>query len=193
MNNNMFKKVLFIFILATLLSGCIPAAFIAGATAGGALIYDHRNLSTIVADRNITYRAAKAIASDPALAENAHISVATLNGIVLIIGQAPTDALREQAQNLVEQVPNIRRIYDRVTIEKPTSAFIRSKDAWITTKTKSMMLAAKGLHSSQVKVITENGVIYLMGLVSRPQSDLAANVARRVSGVKKVVKLFEYK
>ena len=188
----MLKKIILVFILASSLSGCIPAAFIAGATAGGALIYDHRNIKTIMADRNITYKAAKLIATDPALSDNTHISVATLNGIVLIVGQAPTDALREQAQNLVEQVPNIRRIYNRVSIESPTSVLTRSSDTWITTKVKTKMLAEKGLHSSQIKVVTENGVVYLMGLVSRPQSDLAANVARRVSGVQKVVKLFEY-
>ena len=145
----MLRKVLLIFILASTLSACVPAAFIAGATAGGAIIYDNRNLKTILADRNTTFKAAKLIGEDTALSQNAHISVATLNGIVLIVGQARTEALREQAQNLVEQVPGIRRIYNRVSIQKPTSAFRRSNDAWITTKVKTKMLGAKGLHSAQ--------------------------------------------
>ena len=68
----------------------------------------------------------------------------------------------------------------------------RNNDAWLTTKTKTAMLAAKGLHSAQIKVVTENSVVYLMGLVNHQQANLATSVARRVSGVRKVIRVFQY-
>src|SRR5262249_27678907 len=96
------------------------------------------------------------------------------------------------AYNLVNNIPHIKRIYNEVVITQPTSNMVRSKDTWITTKVVTKMLAEKGLRSTQIKVVTENSVVYLMGLVTHSQGNLAAVVASQVSGVTQVVKLFEY-
>lgn len=189
----MKSKWLLIISFICVLPGCIPAAFVAGATAGGAVIYDNRSMKTIATDNDTTLKAQNRIDTEAMLGNNqTHISVSTFNHIVLLVGQASTSAERDRANELVSGLPNIKRIYNEITIEQPTSMKTRSDDAWITTKVKSRMLAEKGLHSSQIKVITENGTVYLLGLVTRTQGSKAALVASTVTGVQKVVTLFEY-
>jgi osmotically-inducible protein OsmY len=174
------------------LSGCIPAAFIAGSSAGGALAVDKRNVKTIVQDRDTANIALKTIGADPALRDHTHIVIAGFNQVMLMVGQAETEGLRDQAYNVLRSQPNVKRIYNEVTIGPSASKMVQAQDSWITTKAKSAMLMEKGLHSGQVKVVTEGRVVYLMGIVTPKQSDLAAGAASQVVGVKKVVKLFEY-
>lgn len=188
----MKTKLFLIFISACLLSGCLPVAFVAGATAGGAVVYDNRGFKTIASDQKTSMQAESKINADPELKDQVHIVIATFNRIVLMTGQAPTPELRQKAYEIVSTLPNVKRIYNEVTVSEPTPMSVRSKDTWITTKVKTAMLAEKGLHSTQIKVVTENKVVYLMGYVSRSQANLAALVASKVSGVQKVVKLFEY-
>lgn len=186
------KKILTIFTLLISLSACVPAAFVAGATAGGAVVYENRAIKTIWQDRNITHRAQSRINRDKELRNRTNISVATFNHIVLLVGQASTEQLRFHAVKIIKDIPHIKRICNQIVIRPPISATTRSKDAWITTKIKAAMLEKEGLHSTQIKVITENGVAYLMGLTTSSQGKLAADTARKIKGVKKVVKLFEY-
>jgi osmotically-inducible protein OsmY len=189
----MNKKWLALILAPTLLlSGCIPAALVVGATAGGAILYDQRSLKQVKKDRDATYIADKRLADNHEIAQKCHISVATYYGIMLIVGQAPTTALKQKAYQLVSNIPNVSRIYNEITIAAPTSIATRTEDTWITTKVKSKMLAQSNLHASDIKVVTEDGVVYLLGKVSHRQADLAASVARRVDGVKKVVMVFEY-
>lgn len=186
------KKLAVLVFIASLLQACIPAAIIAGATAGGVIIFDHRGISTAMADHSITYAARQKLDSHPALKKRAHIVVATFNKIVLVVGQAPTPRMRAQAFKLVSDVPNIKRIFNEIKLSHPTELHQRTKDTWITTKVKAALLTHKGLHSTQMKVVTENNVVYLMGVTSRSQGTMAANSTRKVRGVRKVVKLFEY-
>jgi len=116
----------------------------------------------------------------------------TFNGIVLLVGQAPTPALHRRAYRITRSVRHVRRIFNQITLEHPTPPTTRTNDTWITTKVKAALLGKKGLHSTQIKVVTENGTVFLMGLTSMQQAKLAANTTRRVHGVIKVVKLFEY-
>ncbi len=188
------KKLLLLVALfsSTILSGCLPAAFVAGATAGGVVISDRRSFKTIVQDKKITCQSLIQLNSDRDLKQQSHISVTTFNRVVLLVGEAQTPGIRGRAYELVKNVPNIRRITNEITIGDPVSAKEISTDVWITTKVKTAMLAEKGLSSTQIKVITEDGVVYLMGLVTHHQADLAVDVARTVTGVQKVVTLFEY-
>lgn len=185
----MKSKLLLLSLSVCLISGCIPAAFVAGATAGGAIIYDNRSVKTMAQDRETTIKSQYRI--DQQL-QGTHISVATFNHIALLVGQAQNQDQIQTANNIVNAMPSIKRIYNEITIEPVTSTMQRSKDTWITTKTKTAMLAEKGLQSSQIKVVTENNTVYLMGLVTRTQGNLAAEVVSKVRGVQKVVKLFEY-
>ncbi|KPJ67997.1 MAG: hypothetical protein AMJ43_00845 [Coxiella sp. DG_40] len=186
------KKILIVFIPLIALNACVPAAFVAGATAGGAVIYDNRPIKTMWQDRNITNRAQFRISTDKELKNKTNISVATFNHIVLLVGQAPTQQLRTRATELIKDIPHIKRISNQIVIGQPISAAARSEDAWITTKIKAAMLEKEGLKSTQMKVVTENGVAYLMGLTTPSQGKLAADITRKIKGVKKVVKLFEY-
>ncbi len=186
------KKLFIVCCLPIFLSACIPAALVLGATAGGAVIYDKRSMNTILHDQEAATQAAHRINNDPTLKKGAHIVLAVFNHVLLLVGQTKTQQQRDTAYNLVTGIKNVNRVYNEITIQKPTSVWRRSKDAWITTKVKSEMLAKKGLRSTQIKVVTENAVVYLMGVITHQQANLAADVARRVHGVTKVVKVFQY-
>lgn len=188
----MLKKITSILLLSISLSACLPAALVVSATVGGAIIYDNRSVSTMVADKNIAHQIRYKIDNVKALRTQTHIVITSFNRVVLMVGQAPTPELREKAFNLAQSVPGTRRLYNEIVISAPTPEKQRVEDGWITTKAKTELLATKGLHSTQMKVLTENGTVYLLGLVTETQGHMAANVVRRVSGVKKVVKLFEY-
>lgn len=185
-----FQKITGVIILIACLSGCIPAALVVGATAGGAVIYDKRSMETIAQDQESGAAAGGLINSSPAL-KGTHIAIATFDHVLLLVGQTPTEQQRDLAYQLVSNVKNVSRVYNEITVQQPTSSWQRSHDAWITTKIKTEMLTTGGLHSTQIKVVTENGVVYLMGILSPRQSDLAVNIARRADGVRKVVKVFE--
>jgi len=188
----MLKKLIILFCICIPLCGCVASALVVGATAGGAVVYDKRSFKTINNDRHATEIAQTLIDHNRKLKKHSHITVATFNHIMLLVGQAQTAELRDLAYNLVSNTKNVQRIYNEISIGPSTSFMRRTNDTWLTTKIKTSMLTEKGLNSTQIKVVTENKVVYLLGLVSRKQAALATNVARRVSGVKKVVQVFQY-
>ncbi len=190
------KRLIILLAMLFPLTGCVPAVIVAGtavgATIGGAIIYDKRSLKTQMHDRDASQTAQNLINHDRKLRDRSHISVATYNHIGLMVGQAQTPALRKRAFQLVSKIKYFRRIYNEVTIAGSTSEVQRANDDLMTGKVKAALLTAKGVHSNQIKVVTENSVVYLMGIVSKKQAKIAANVARRVSGVRKVVMVFQY-
>lgn len=177
------KNILLVSLFVGLLSGCI--------TGKGGLGIEGRKLETIQQDDQITYLGSNLIAADKTLSNQAHIVVISYNNVVLLAGQAPTEALREQAVEQVKKVPNIKRIFNQITIGEPTSALTRSKDASITGNVRARMLATTNLKSNYFKVVTEDSTVYILGLASRQQADIAAKVVQDSSGVKRVVKLVE--
>lgn len=179
-------------VMMFILEGCVPVAFVAGAAAG-TVIYDQRSTKTIVEDRELVFRIRNNWKSDQDLTRQNHISATSFNRIVLLVGQVTSEEQRNQAENLAKSAaPNIRMLYNEITVEPPIANLARSNDTWITTKVKTVLAATSGLNSSSLKILTENGVVYLMGLTTRTQATLAADKTRTVTGVKKVVKLFEY-
>lgn len=185
------KRVLSLILICNILAGCI-GAFIAGAAAGGLIVYDRRSIAMTATDTRIRHQVTQALAKDGAFT-NSHIVVSSFHQIILLVGQTPLASLRARAERVANTVADIKKIYNEIEISSPSSNMTRSSDAWVTTKVKSKMLATKGLHSGEIKVVTENGAVYLMGIVTKEQSDLAVDVARRVSGVQKIVKVFRYK
>ncbi len=129
--------------------------------------------------------------TDNRLAQS-HINVTSYNGIVLLTGQVSTEALRQLAAQTVAKIKKVRRVHNELTLSGASSMVARSNDAWITTKVKSKMLASSKVQGQRIKVVTENGVVYLMGLVSRDEADRAAELSRKTGGVQKVVRIFEY-
>lgn len=153
---------------------------------------DERSTGACIDDQIIETKAQVNIdKADPALAQS-HVVVVSFNGIVLLAGQVPSEALRQLAAKVVAQISKVRRVNNELTISGNTSMVARSNDAWITTKVKTKMLASSKIEGSRIKVVTENGVVYLMGLVTRQEADQAAEAARKTAGVQKVVRIFEY-
>ena len=188
---NTTMKPLILALMALLCLQACVAAFVAGAAAGGLVVYDKRDLMTMNEDNSIRHQLTLKLIGDPAF-QNSHIVVASFNHVVLLAGQAPDPSLRVKAEQIAYTIPKVARVYNEIVITSPSSMMTRSSDAWITAKIKTEMLTKKGLRSSQIKVVTENGTVYLMGHVSHEQADLAVNIARRVSGTQQVVKIFQY-
>jgi osmotically-inducible protein OsmY len=151
-----------------------------------------RSPNAILDDDQIEYRANRDIKlSDPAF-DGSHIVVVSHKGVVLLCGEVPTEALKEKAGDVVVKMELVKAVHNELEVGPVTSLTTRTTDAWITTKVKSKMIAHGGIDVGQINVTTENGTVFLMGLIPRAQADAAVEVAGTVSGVKKIVKVFEY-
>lgn len=187
--DSIMKRILPTLLILSCLSGCAGGAFLAGAATGGLVVYDRRNIAATVKDQKIRHEISAEISNDPAF-ENSHIVVSSFNRTILLVGQTPLASLRVKAEKIAKGHPEAKRIFNEVTINNPSSKLTRSTDTWLTTKVKTTLLATKGLKSGQIKVVTENGAVYLIGIVTPEQGNLAVDAARRVSGVQKIVKVF---
>jgi osmotically-inducible protein OsmY len=186
------KKLVTLAVVFLSLQGCI---FIVGVAAGGAAIasvYDHRKIEKVAMDQKITNDTVDKLNAMPSLRQGSHINVASFNQIVLLTGETDSPELRQQAEAVARSVPNVTQVYNQITVEGAISSLIRASDSWITAKIKTQMLATKDLKSGTIKVVTENGTVYLMGIVSHEQADASVYIARQVAGVQKVVKIFQY-
>lgn len=121
-----------------------------------------------------------------------HINVVSYNGQVLLAGQVPDEQVKQEAERVASQVRHVRKIHNELEIAGPTSTIVRSNDIYLTSRIKVQMLADKSIEGNRIKVVTENGVVYLMGLVRRDEADRAVDITRSVTGVRKIVKVFEY-
>ncbi len=173
------------------LQGCAPLVVAGGATAAVAA-HDRRTIGAFVDDEAVELKAKSLVNSDEALKNNVHVNVTSMNGIVLLSGEAPTQELRDRVLAQARTVPGIRRIVNEIRIAQPSSFGSRSHDTWLTTKIKGKMMTARDLDATRVKVVTEDDVVYLMGLVNKKEGEIATDIARDTNGVQRVVKIFEY-
>lgn len=159
-------------------------------------IEDDRGTRTIgskIDDSLIETKAAVNISkADPDLAEGSHIVVTSYNGIVLLAGQTPRAELKTIAEQAAASVQRVKKVNNELQVLPPSSLLARNNDAWLTTKIKSQMLTDNSIPGSRIKVVTENGIVYLLGLVTQQEATRATNLVQGVSGVQKIVKLFEY-
>jgi len=174
-----------------LLQACAVGVFAAGAATGGAIAFDKRSMDTMGEDKIISFKTNKHIKEDPSF-DNSRVFASTFNHIVLLAGQVNSEELKQKAENYARQEPKVKRVFNEIQLTKPITFSTQTKDTWLTTKVKSQLLSSEGLKSSQIKVITEDRTVYLLGLVTPNQAESASNIARRVNGVRKVVKLFEF-
>ena len=188
------KQLFALIILSIALQGCF---FVVGAAAGAAavtVVYDHRSIERVLEDTQIGNTIVERLKASSLNAWNAsHIEIAVFNHVVLLSGETPYPDFKERAERIANSVRDVSRVYNQVSIQGATSSLTRTSDTWITAKIKTQMLATDDLKSSSIKVITENGAVYLMGIVSRNQADMAVEIARQASGVQKVVKVFQYR
>lgn len=180
--------------IAILLQGC-EAIIIGGAATGATTAHDRRTTGTFVEDQNIELKAGGALSKDKEISDTSHINVTSYNQVVLITGETPNDSLRTRAGNIVRNIEKVRRVQNELTIASPSSLSSRASDTWLTSKVKTSLLKVKGhegFDPTRVKVVTENGSVFLMGLLRRSEADSVIEVVRKVGGVQRVVKIFEY-
>jgi osmotically-inducible protein OsmY len=174
--------------ISGVLGGCVAA--VGGAVAGGTMMaVDRRTAGTQVDDQTIELRASNAITA--AIGTRGNVSATSYNRVVLLTGQVPTDADRAQVEAVVAKVENVRAVVNELAVGPNSSLSQQSSDTLVTGKVKAAFIDAKELQMASIKVITERGVVYLMGRVTDTEANIAANVARSVGGVQKVVKVFE--
>jgi len=172
----------------SLLSGCAPLV-VGGAVVGGLVAVDRRTSGTQLEDEAIELKVANAVNKE--LGERVHLNVTSYNRQVLLTGEARTAADKEQAERLARSQENVRAVVNDLAVMLPSSLTQRSRDTVITGQVKAAFIDAKDLQVNSVKVVTERGVVYLMGRVTAREAKRASDIARGISGVTKVVRVFE--
>ena len=175
-------------LLVPALAGCMGAAVV-GAGAGALVLADRRVSETYIADEGIEIRAANRIGEK--LGDKAHVNVTSYNRMVLLTGEVPDATAKAEAEKIVSQVPNVKSISNELAIAGPSSFGARSNDAYITSKVKARFVDHNKFAANHVKVVTEAGVAFLLGLVTQAEADAAVEIARTTGGVQKVVRVFE--
>lgn len=180
--------------LIPLLQGCAPAVVV-GTAYGASVIHERRSASTVLDDEVIEVKAKHLYFQTPEIEQASRISVTSYNYAVLLTGQADSAEVRSRFAEIVSRIPKVSRVYNEVQVGPPISLSQESQDALISSHAKVAIgggKGVKGFDATRVKVVTEDGVVYLMGLVTREEADTATEVVRRLPGVVRVVKLFEY-
>ncbi|MFO1430391.1 MAG: BON domain-containing protein [Candidatus Competibacteraceae bacterium] len=177
-------------------SACAPLLIGGGAAGGAIVLHERRTTGTLWEDQTIEWKAATAFAKDPQLSdpERANVSVTSYNKTVLLSGEATTQELRQHAAEIVRYIPEVKQVYNELVIAPPGSPTDRAADAAVTTQVKASLLQIDlpGFDPTRIKVVTSAGTVYLLGLVTPAEADAVVNQAKYVSGVRQVVKLFEY-
>jgi osmotically-inducible protein OsmY len=185
------KLILILLLPIVLLQGCATAV-VTGAATGASIAHDRRTAGAVIDDQGIEFKAAYAIFNNKEIYEQSHINVTSYNGTVLITGETLTEQLKQRIYDLVRVIPKVRTIHNELIIAAPSALPSRSSDAWITSKVKAKITADEYLDPFFIKVVTEHGIVYLMGMVSRSEADRAVGIVSKSAGVQRVVKIFEY-
>jgi len=151
-----------------------------------------RTVGNFIEDEAIELKSLVNISKGSAPLSQSHINVTSFNGQVLLTGQVPNESVKREAESVVNSIRDVRRVHNELEIAGPTSTIVRSNDVYLTSRIKLQLLADKSVEGLRIKVVTENGIVYLMGLVSQSEADRAINIVRAVPGVQRIVKVFEY-
>lgn len=171
------------------LQGCV-AVVVGGAAVGAFAATDRRTLGAQTADKEI---AAKAnVRLNKAIGDAGHVDVTAFNRKVLLSGEVRDEQTKQQAEQEVRQVPDVQGVMNELEVGFSSSLSSRSNDAYITTKVNTALIGERTLNSNAVDVVTERGNVYLLGIVTDREGQVAAQLAANVSGVQRVVKMFEY-
>jgi len=173
---------------ASLLSGCAPLV-VGGAVVGGMVAVDRRTSGTQLEDEGIELKVANAVSKE--LGDRVHLNVTSYNRRVLLTGEVRNEADRSRATLLAQSQENVKAVVNDLAIMAPSSLTQRTKDTVISSQIKASFIDAKDLQSNSIKVVTERGVVYLMGRVTSREAKRATDIARSVGGVTKVVRVFE--
>jgi osmotically-inducible protein OsmY len=176
-------------LLATqLFAGCAPLV-LGGAVVGGMMAADRRTSGAQLEDQSIELKATNRIAA--IVGERGHVNITSYNRMVLLTGEVGSDADKAAVEQAVGQIENVRSIVNELAVMAPTSIGSRSNDVVLTSKVKASLIDAKDLQANAFKVVTERGQVFLMGRVTEREAARASDVARSISGVQKVIRVFE--
>ena len=170
----------------------ILSVILAGVTLAQGCATDRRTVGTQLDDENIELSVRKALTDDNRLGDDVHVNITCFNGTVLLTGEATTAEQRDIVVSRAPRFQGVKRVVSEINVAEPTAFASRVHDSWITGQVKAKLLDAPNLKSTRIKVVTENSVVYLMGLVKQSEGELAAETARTVGGITRVVKVFEY-
>lgn len=174
--------------LAAGLSACAPL-IVGGAVVGGVMAVDRRTAGTQIEDEGIELRAANRIRET--LGDRVHVNVTSYNRQALLTGEVPTAQDRQTVEQIVAQVENTRSVVNDLAVAPNSSLGQRSNDTFITGKVRASLVDAQDISANSFKVVTERNIVYLMGRVSQREANRATEIARGVSDVRKVVRVFE--
>ena len=189
MNSRLVLTLALFAVVLPALQGCFP--IVAGGIAAGALAIDDRRTLAIQAEDKTIFAKAETRISER-LGNKVHVNITSFNRRVLLTGEVPDEQTRTEVERIVGGVENVAVVVNELQIAGISSLTARTNDAIITSKVKGNFVDDPGVQANAFKVVTEASVVYLMGLVMRAEGDRAAAVAARTSGVKQVVKVFDY-
>lgn len=180
---------------ALALTGGCAAVVVGGAAAGASAAHDRRGFGSVVSDRNIQITASEAIGGDRELVAASNIKVVVYNGVLLLAGQVPTEAMKARAEHHVTGYRGVTRVVNELVVALTEGFWDRRRDNTLTARVKAGLLdltSLPGFDPMRVNVTTSGRIVYLMGLVSHREADAVADIARHTNGVDKVVKVFDY-
>jgi len=177
---------------AALLSGCVATMVGAATVTTIDVVHERRSLGAYIDDGAIELRVQQYLLRNTEVRQQTHLNATSMNGIVLLTGQARTPAIKNRVIEYIQAIEGVRQVVDETEIAGKTGLISRTNDGWLTTKVKTRLYASTGFDASRVKVVSEHGTVYLMGLVTRAEGTRATDIARRIDGVVRVVKVFEY-
>ncbi|GJL82393.1 MAG: hypothetical protein DHS20C01_20270 [marine bacterium B5-7] len=187
-----FTGLLICVMLAAYLGGCAVAAVGAVAVVSVDIARDRRTLGTYVDDNSVEMKIRSSLKQDSQISDDAHLSVTSMNGIVLLTGEVPDHQQGRRAVAIARGYSEARQVINQLNVAPKTSVSSHVSDSWITTKVKSVLAVNSGVSADRVKVVTERGTVYMMGVVTREEADAAVEATRRLRGVTRIVKVFEY-
>lgn len=179
----------FILITCIFISSCMMGGI---AVSGAQAVYDRHNIQKKLDDNYTSMQAYRAIYLNTDKYKNTHVSIATYNDAIIITGQTPEVEQKDEITLLVKNFAENRKVYNFAEIASPSSVITRASDSWITSKIKLKLIATNNIDPTKIKVVTENGTVFLMGMVLKEDADTAVDIAQNTSGVQSVVKIFSY-
>lgn len=175
---------------AFLLQGCIEAMVVGGAATGAFVAADRRQPEVVAGDERVGLTALARIGNR--FGDNAHVNVTSYNYNVLLTGEVPDAKAKSEIERIVLQIPRVKGAVNELQVAGPATLTSRGNDTYLTGRVKGAFVTENRFQANHVKVVTESAVVYLLGLVTHKEADDATAIARSVSGVKKVVRIFEY-
>jgi osmotically-inducible protein OsmY len=179
-------------VLCLYLAGCAVAAVSTVLVTSVDIARDRRTVGTYVDDNAVEIKIRRSISRDGQIGSGTHISVTSMNGIVLLTGEVSRNEQARRAAGIARGYTEARQVINQLTVSEPSTFSERSHDTWITTKIKTALITSRDVDAGRIKVVTEAANVYLMGVVTRAEADAAVEEAKGVRGVERIVKVFEY-